>query len=69
MKNVFSKLMAIICVVAMTLTCLSGAVFADSDILFDLKSLGIVSGIDIENRLDSNITRGEFAQLVVNMMG
>lgn len=70
MKKVFSKIMAIMCIVAMTLTCLSGVVFADSnDIMFDLKSLGIVNGIDIENRLDSNITRGEFAQLVVNMMG
>ncbi len=69
MKNVFSKIIAIICVVAMSLTCLGGAVFADNDIMFDLKSLGILNGIDVENRLDSNITRGEFSQLVVNMMG
>lgn len=68
MKNVFSKIMAIICVVAMTVTCFGTAVFA-SDAMFDLKSLGIVSGIDVENRLDSYITRGEFSQLVINMMG
>ena len=37
--------------------------------MFDMKSLGIVNGVDVEGRLDSNITRGEFAQLVVNMMG
>lgn len=68
MKTVFSKIIAFICVVAITATCLGSAVFAN-DIVFDLKSLGIVSGIDVENRLDSNITRGEFSQLVVNMMG
>ncbi|MBR5518860.1 MAG: S-layer homology domain-containing protein [Clostridia bacterium] len=69
MKKVFSKIMAIMCIVAMTLTCFSGIVSADNDILFDMKSLGIVNGVNVEGRLDSNITRGEFAQLVVNMMG
>jgi len=69
MKKVFSKIMAIMCIVAMTLTCFCGIVSADADIMFDMKSLGIVNGINVEGRLDSNITRGEFAQLVVNMMG
>ena len=69
MKKMFSKIMAIVCIVAMTLTCFGGVVSADNDIMFDLKSLGITNGVDVEGRLESNITRGEFAQLVVNMMG
>lgn len=68
MKNVFTKMMAIICVVAIAFSCTAGAVMA-SDAMFDLKSLGILNGVDVENRLDSYITRGEFSQLVVNLMG
>jgi len=71
MKRILSMLL----VFCMVITTLIGTVVVDvnaskaSDMMFDLNSLGITSGIDVNSRLDSNITRGEFSQLVVNMMG
>lgn len=69
MKKIFARITAIICVVAISAgLCFSGTVYAN-DMMFDLNSLGITKGVNVENRLDSNVTRGEFSQLVVNMMG
>ena len=68
MKNLHKILSAFICVVMLMTMCFTGVVSADNDIMFDLKSLGIVGGFGFEDHLDSNITRAEFAQLVVNMM-
>ena len=59
----------VLCVVMLMTMSLTNVVFADKDdIMFDLKSLGILGGFGFEDHLDSNITRAEFAQLVVNMM-
>lgn len=69
MKFVTKRILAVMCVMVMFVTCFSGVVMADSNVLFDLDSLGITKGFNFENRLDSNITRGEFAQLVINMKG
>ncbi len=68
MKFFTKRILAVMCVMVMFVTCFSGIVSAN-DILFDLDSLGITKGFNFENRLDSNITRGEFAQLVINMKG
>ena len=55
------------CVMLAVLSGLTGMVQASS-LAFDLNALGITSGFDVENRLDSYVTRGEMAQLLVNMM-
>ena len=68
MKNLRKILSAVLCVVMLMTMSLTTVAAADNDIMFDLKSLGIVGGFGFEDHLDSNITRGEFAQLVVNMM-
>ncbi len=68
MKNLHKILSAVLCVVMLMTMSLTSVAAADNDIMFDLKSLGIVGGFGFEDHLDSNITRGEFAQLVVNMM-
>ncbi|MBR5518986.1 MAG: S-layer homology domain-containing protein, partial [Clostridia bacterium] len=69
MKNLRKIISAMLCVVIVLTMSLTTVVFADkNDIMYDLKSLGIVGGFGFEDHLDSNITRGEFAQLVVNMM-
>ena len=57
-----------LCVVMLMTIGFTSVVSADNDIMFDLKSLGILGGFGFEDHLDSNITRAEFAQLVVNMM-
>lgn len=59
----------ILCVV-MFLTCgFTNVISAkENDIMFDLTSLGIIGSFGFEEHLDSNITRAEFAQLVVNMI-
>ncbi|MBR5518936.1 MAG: S-layer homology domain-containing protein, partial [Clostridia bacterium] len=68
MKNLHKILSVVLCVVMVLSMSLTPVMAADNDIMFDLKSLGIVGGFGFEDHLDSNITRGEFAQLVVNMM-
>ena len=68
MKNLHKILSAVLCVVMVLTMSLTSVAAADNDIMFDLKSLGIVGGFGFEDHIDSNITRGEFAQLVVNMM-
>jgi len=68
MKKLMQKMIATVCAFFILSTCFSGIVMAN-DIVFDLNSLGITDGFGFENRLDSNVTRGEFAQVVVNLMG
>jgi len=68
MKNLRKILSVVLCVVMVLSMSLTPVMAADNDIMFDLKSLGILGGFGFEDHLDSNITRGEFAQLVVNMM-
>ena len=68
MKNLHKILSVVLCVVMVLSMSLTTVMAADNDIMFDLKSLGIVGGFGFEDHLDSNITRGEFAQIVVNMM-
>lgn len=67
MKNIFRKITSLLCVAVMILSCTS-TVFAN-DVVFDLYSLGILESSDYDLKYQSNITRAEFAQLIVNMMG
>ena len=68
-KKMKTKLFSLVlCIVMVLSMCFTGVVSADNDIMYDLTSLGIVGGFGFEDHLDSNITRAEFAQLVVNMM-
>lgn len=67
-KGITGKLTSMICVVMLLFsTCFGGAANA-ADILFDLNSMGITSDFNLADRMDSYVTRGEFAQIVVNMM-
>ena len=68
MKKLHKILSMVLCVVMLATVGFTGVVSASDDIMYDLTSLGIVGGFGFEDHLDSNITRGEFAQLVVNMM-
>ncbi len=68
MKKMFLKLTSLLCLVAIVLSCVSTAVFAN-DVVFDLYSLGILDNSDYSERYDEYITRAEFAHLMVNMMG
>lgn len=68
MKSMLKRFAMLSLVLTMVVTtCLGGVVSANS-VLFDLKSLGVTEGFDFEQNLDANVTRGEFAQLVVNLM-
>ena len=68
MKKLHKILSMVLCVV-MVFTMSPTAVSASGEsIMYDLTSLGITGGFGFEDHLDSNITRAEFAQLVVNMM-
>ena len=40
-----------------------------NDVIFDLTSLGVLNGVDSSKPLEENMTRAEFANLVVNAMG
>ncbi len=68
MKKLTKKLLATLCATVLILTtCVGNVVMADS-VMFDLNSLGITSGFDFSNAEQSYVTRGEFAQIVINMM-
>ena len=69
MKFFTKRIFAVMCVMVMFVTCFSGIVMADNTVLFGLDSLGITKGFSFANKLDANITRGEFSQLVINMKG
>ena len=69
MKNLKIKLISVIVLLGFVGNiCVCNAYAADS-ILNDLNSLGITYMLGVESRMESNITRGEFSQLVINMMG
>ena len=68
MKKLHKILSMVLCVVMLVSLSLTATVSAGDDIMYDLTSLGITGGFGFEEHLDSNITRAEFAQLVVNMM-
>ena len=51
------------------LLCLNFLSAFSNDIIFDLNSLGITEGFDVEARLDEYVSRAEFCQIIVNMMG
>lgn len=68
MKKLHRMLSVMMCALMLAACCFTTAVSADDGIMFDLKSLGIVGSLGFEDHLDSNITRAEFAQIVVNMM-
>ncbi|MEE1043593.1 MAG: S-layer homology domain-containing protein, partial [Clostridia bacterium] len=66
MKKISKILVSIICIFALAVP----SVFADiNDVMFDLESLGVLEGMDKNADMDAYITRGEFAQLVVNALG
>jgi len=67
MKRISKMLVCIMCIFALALPTV---VFADvNDVMFDLESLGVLENIENTTDMDSYMTRGEFAQLVVNAMG
>ena len=66
MKSIFKLLVCIICIFALAVP----SVFADvDDVMFDLESLGVLEDMSKPSDMNGYITRGEFAQLVVNAMG
>ena len=66
MKRISKMLVCIICIFALALP----TVMADvNDVMFDLESLGVLENIENTTDMDSYMTRGEFAQLMVNAMG
>ena len=65
MKNLKIKLISVIVLLGFVGNiCVCNAYAADS-ILNDLNSLGITYMLGVESRMESNITRGEFSQLVI----
>ena len=66
MKKISKFLVCIMLVFAMAVP----TVFADiNDVMFDLESLGVLQNIEDTTTMDTYMTRGEFAQLVVNALG
>lgn len=65
LKTVFSLL----CVFALLVGCVSTVSANYDDVMFDLTSLGVLDGIEVNADLNANITREEFSQLVVNLLG
>ena len=69
MKKLLKSLGCIVCVFAIMLTCFTTVFASVDDVVFDLKSLGVLEGIEDNSNMDEYVTRSEFAKLVVNTMG
>lgn len=69
MKKLLKSLGCIVCIFAIMLTCFTNVFASTDDIVFDLKSLGVLDGIEESSNMDEYVTRSEFAKLVVNAMG
>ena len=66
MKRISKMLFCIMCVISLAVP----TVMADiNDVMFDLESLNVLENIEDRETMDSFMTRGEFAQLMVNALG
>ena len=57
------------CIIAMVVPSFGTVSASINDVIFDLDSLGVLNGVDSNLPLEENMTRAEFAKLVVNAMG
>jgi len=69
MKKMLKSFLCMVCTLAIIVSCVSTVFATFEDVTFDLKSLGVLEDINENANMDENLTRGEFAQLVVNAMG
>ena len=70
--KIVNRLKGILCTALAVVICtVGGAVPALADnLVFDMNALGITDGVEnIPDRLNEPVRRGEFCQLVINMMG
>ncbi|MBR5518321.1 MAG: S-layer homology domain-containing protein [Clostridia bacterium] len=68
-RNFLKTVFSLLCVFALLLGCVSTVSANYDDVMFDLTSLGVLDGIEVNADLNANITREEFSQLVVNLLG
>lgn len=70
LRKKYLKLITVICISALLMSCFGIQTVLGSDVVFELTSLGILNGIEnVEERLDDKITRAELAQLIANLNG
>ena len=68
-RNFLKTVFSLLCVFTLLLGCVSTVAADYDDVMFDLTSLGVLDGIEVNADLNANITREEFSQLVVNLLG
>ena len=68
-RNFLKTVFSLLCVFTLLVGCLSTVSANYDDVMFDLTSLGVLDGIEVNADLNANITREEFSQLVVNLLG
>ena len=68
-RNFLKTVFSLLCVFTLLVGCVSTVSANYDDVMFDLTSLGVLDGIEVNADLNANITREEFSQLVVNLLG
>lgn len=68
-KRILKTVLSMLCVFTLLIGSVSTISADYDDVMFDLTSLGVLKGVDVNSDLNANITREEFSQLVVNLLG
>lgn len=68
-KRILKTVLSMLCVFALLVGSVSTVSADYDDVMFDLTSLGVLEGVDVNSDFNANITRAEFSQLVVNLLG
>ena len=68
-KRILKIVLSMLCIFALLIANVSMVSADYDDVMFDLTSLGVLDGVKVNSDLNANITRAEFSQLVVNLLG
>ena len=69
MKKLLKTLLCTVCIMSMVIPVFNTVSASMNDVIFDLTSLGVLDDADAVLPLEDNMTRAEFANLVVAAMG
>ncbi|MEE1042987.1 MAG: S-layer homology domain-containing protein, partial [Clostridia bacterium] len=69
-RRFLKTVLSMLCVFTIALGCVCTVSADEKNVMFDLTSLGILEGMEVSEEIyGTNITRAEFSQLVVNLLG
>ncbi len=68
-KRFLKTVLSLLCVFTLVVSSVCTVTADYDDVMFDLTSLGVLKGVEVNSDVNAHITRAEFSQLVVNLLG